>query len=611
MKVRTDSIVGKRWLPALSLAAFAAAAVSQADRQIFSADEVLAKAKETGKFTREIVDTPTRGSITSSDGVVLAGQGGGQSLAISFKNIPNSPALFLELSALTGIPASEFESLKNSGVSYRSWPIALTPQQARECEEMRSIYRAKGVNLVTEGERHYAHQEEFSAIVGAIYEGKGVAGLERSFEKELAGKPGSRVGLMDREGELLTLRSQSMESEMVPGQSIELTIDSELQKEATRAIRQAVESNGADSGVAVVLVPKTGDILAMAQWPTFDGSSQNANDASKTEIDKPGLGFNAPSMKVWEPGSTFKILTLAKALDEGVTTMGRYIQCNGSLQVIRSRAIRCDAHGGSRAHGSIDSTMAIAKSCNVCAALWARGFGHDKMVQYLDDLGLTRPTQLGLPLETAGQFNRKEPSKPLQLATMGFGQSMTVTPVGLAGAFGALANGGVRMEPRIVKAVGGNPLAPRSTGRVLTEASCNQVLDAMIQVIQSESGTGKTLRVPGYTLGGKTGTAEKVGAKFNPNGRKGYVSNFVGFVPAKSPQVVILVMVDNPRERYYGASVAGPVFVDLARASIELLGIPKEVPAPRGGPATKPTEPNISHPKPRITVTSKPSEDRP
>jgi cell division protein FtsI/penicillin-binding protein 2 len=198
-------------------------------------------------------------------------------------------------------------------------------------------------------------------------------------------------------------------------------------------------------------------------------------------------------------------------------------------------------------------------------------------------------------LETAGRINRNDFAKGLQLATFGFGQSMNVTPVALIGAFGALANRGVRMEPRLIKRIGATDSLPSSTGRILGADACDAVLKCMREVIDSDRGTGKSLRIAGYEMGGKTGTAQKITK--GPSNKKRYVSNFVGFIPAYRPKAVILVMIDDPEGQYYGASVAGPVFRDLARFTVERLRLPKTSQSVPAGPAEEPPKATKSHPK--------------
>ncbi|MCX7801072.1 MAG: penicillin-binding transpeptidase domain-containing protein, partial [Fimbriimonadales bacterium] len=243
--------------------------------------------------------------------------------------------------------------------------------------------------------------------------------------------------------------------------------------------------------------------------------------------------------------------------------------------LVGKRRISCDHHGGSRAHGAVGPEMAIAKSCNVAAATWALRIGYERYVRFLEDLGLFAKPDLTLPHETRGLFRRDEPAKQLQLATLGFGQSIGTVPVSLAAAFAMIGNHGVMVRPRLVRQIGGREQPVRELGPIVSPAAADATLKIMESVFENPHGTAAKLRLKGYVLAGKTGTAEKVGAK-----SKGYVSNFVGFVPAREPKALVLVMVDHPKRAYYGAAVAGPVFIDIAEAILQRFGIPPDRPMP-------------------------------
>ena len=279
-----------------------------------------------------------------------------------------------------------------------------------------------------------------------------------------------------------------------------------------------------------------------------------------------------------------KILTLAKALDSGKVQPNEHFYCPGEFQVTaKGKPIKCDSHHGNRAHGDLTLEDAIAKSCNISAAKWALRVGYTDFVKYIEDLGLLKKVDIGLPYETSGSFNYDDPAKQLQLACVGFGQSITVPPVNLAGAFTALANGGVRMEPRLIRQIGNQAFPPKPGVRMFREETAARVMAYMESVIETDEGTGNKLRIPGYRLAGKTGTAQRIG---RPGG--GYVSNFVGYVPAVKPRAQILVMIDHPTQNgYYGAVVAGPVFVKLAQACIRRYNIP---------PTEAVTEKTVVHP---------------
>ncbi len=540
---------------------FAATALSQANVQIFSASKTLKQAAASNRYFVSKVDFAKRGSVFSSDGKILAQNADTFELSINFSKVPNSPGFFADLASAAGITASELEGMSVGKRKSISWKTPLSLQAARQVQEVKTSWRADGVSLQRTLVRAYPLAEAASGILGRFVDEKPLTGLERSFDNLLCGTDGFQRGLVDRTGAFLPMRMSEESKVQVNGKDIVLTIDSTLQADAARAVRECVTTNKADSGVAIVYDPATGKILAMANWPSIDPSGIGDS--------KGGGDFNPNFMGTYEPGSTFKIMTLAKALDEHKLDLSAHINCTGVLQLNSAWRIRCDAHHGNRAHGSVDAQLAIAKSCNVSAATWAVRVGYKEMVGYLEALGLLSKTKLGLPGERAGLFNRNEYAKVLQIANVGFGQSMSCTPLALASAFGMLANDGVRMEPTIIESIGGVKQASLAGNQVVSKESAGEVLDIMESVIESDAGTGKGLRIPGYRLAGKTGTAQKIGG-----GSKGYVSSFVGFVPSKSPRAMILVMIDNPKGgKYYGASVAGPVFVTLAKSVIGRLQI--------------------------------------
>ena len=544
---------------------FALAALSQARVQLFSRGAILDRARETQRFTQSRVETAKRGAIFTNDGKPLAVDDDRYVLGVTFSRVPQSDGFFVDLATASGMPATEF-----SQIAYREprktkfWREHLTSIEALAVRDVKAKWRADGISLEPTGERAYPLGEAASGLVGRVREGQPEGGMESGFNGQLRGKDGKTIGLRDRTGAFLPMRIDPESVARRDGEPIVTTLDSVLQQEAAAAIKTAVEVNKADQGVALAMDPNTGDILAMANWPTFD-----PNDTSGATLQAEASDFNPNIMGGFEPGSTFKILTLAKAMDLGKVRDGDTVYCRGEKVVWADRSVHCDLHGGTRAHGAVTPALGISKSCNVAAATWAGEIGRDTFIEYLEELGLLGKQGLGLPGERAGSIFRDEYATGLQLANFGFGQSISATPVGLIGAFGMLANDGVRMIPRLVKKIGGREQEPQSAGAIVRPETAQQLMRYMEAVIESDAGTGRSLRIPGYRLGGKTGTAQR------KNRGNGYISSFVGFVPVEAPRAVILVMIDYPKAgKYYGASVAGPVFHDLARAVIRRYGIP-------------------------------------
>jgi len=581
---------------------FAAAGLSQARVQLFQRDDILDRATKSDRFLVSRKDYAKRGQILDRESRPLAQDEDTRFLTVQFSKTPRSPAFYMDLATATGIPATEFAMLAESAKAPVDWKRPIGAAQVAAVQDVKQRWRADGVGLSRSGRRSYSLGEAAAGFLGAMRDKTPLSGVELGLNQTLSGVDGKIVGILDREGNYLPMRLDRQTVRRKDGASLTLTIDSELQQAAAEAVKHAVDSNKADQGVAIVMDPKTGDILAMANWPSFD-PNKPIEPSQKGRTPE----FNGAYMSALEPGSTFKVLTLAKALDEGVVQPDDTYYCKGSIQ-IRNRVIRCDRHHGSGAHGLLDPEQAIARSCNLAAANWARKVGHDDFVHYMEQLGLMDKPGLGLPQESRGLYNYNDYTKDVQLATNGFGQSMNYTPLALTSAFCMLGNDGKRVYPRLIAKVDERDNSPRVGDQVISPESAHEVLHMMRAVFDSERGTAKSLRIPGYEIGGKTGTAQKKNFQTGDMKGGGYVSNFVGFVPADQPKAVILVMVDNPKAgQYYGASVAGPVFRSIAQTVIRRMHI-----APTSASAKEAAGDEASElPEPKVVLTPAPIEPKP
>ncbi|MBS1704952.1 MAG: penicillin-binding protein 2 [Armatimonadetes bacterium] len=551
-----------------SLLLFGSAGVSQLNRQIISAPSTLDKAAKSGRYERERIDPPRRGSILAADGQVLAQSREQYQLSLNLKRVPHTTSFATAIGEAAGVSASEIMMAIGAGQSRIAWTDVLSPSQAKNIRSVTEKYRADGVSLDPHIVRDYPQGYAVASILGTYGIGKENGGIEKSLNEALEGLPGKRVGLVDRTGAFLPARMSAKSTERIDGSDVTLTLDSSLQSAVTQHLKEAVEAHEAQSGVALVYEPSTGNIVAMANWPAPD-----------PELGKPIAGFNPNYSQVFEPGSTFKILTLAHALDRGKASLDEVIQCNGVYHFGKSYRVRCDSHHGVRGHGPVDAEKAIAKSCNIAAAQWALRLGYDDMTGYLKDLGLLNSSGIGVPksVDVAGQFNFDEYAKRQQIANVGFGQAISCAPIALASAFASLGNKGMRMQPRLIQQIGDKVTPIKKLGQVVTPGTADTVLGLMESVISSDIGTGKSLRIEGYRLAGKTGTAQKIGWG------EGHVASFVGFVPAVNPKAMVLVMIDSPKNGYYGAEAAGPVFKQTAIDLIRMYKIAPEA----GGPAQK------------------------
>lgn len=537
-------------------------ALSQAYVQGIGRNTILQKAKDTHRFIIERKEVATRGSIFTADGKPLATDDPIWQLSIQFRKVPDSAGFLTDLSAASGIPESVLTNFKlNSGNVV--WPATVSDAQARAIQTVKEKWRADGVSIGIVQGRIYPLGSKAAAVTGKLQGDQPVSGLESKFNTVLSGKDGFRSGLVDKAGHFLPMLVNPDSIQATNGGDVVTTIDSELQNSAADAIRQAVELHQADRGAIVIMAPDSGDILAMANWPSY-----NPGGARPDEPQTKWSDLAATYMCRMEPGSMFKVLTLSDALQLGKVDDSFRYDCTGEMEVGKHARVRCAEENGTRAHGLVGLKDAIAKSCNICAAKWAMKIGDSAFIDFIKSLGLLDRTGIAMPGEVPGHINLNDANKLLQSADLGFGQSITVTPIALANALSMLGNNGVRMEPRLISRIGNTSFPPKAAQTVVSAQVANQVKGYMEAVMDTEEGTGHKLRIPGYEIAGKTGTAQI------SNSSSGYVSNFCGLVPADHPRALVLVMIQHPKAGgYYGADVSGPVFRQMCLALIRRFHI--------------------------------------
>lgn len=398
-------------------------------------------------------------------------------------------------------------------------------------------------------------------VVGAVgSEGHGVEAIELKFDSTLQGKNGSRQVRVSATGEPIP-RSESHRVDPVDGRDIRLTIDRDIQHFVEVELAKMAGEQSPDSGTAVVMDVRTGDVLAMASWPAFDPKQKKASPQARR---------NRAVTDLYEPGSTFKVITAAAALEYGVPTN---VYCGGSRSVGKW-SIRC-AHGS--AHGAVDLRKMVEKSCNVAAGAIAERLGPTRLHEFITRMGLQAKTDIEFPGEEYGRLpdpvQRKDRWPTIRTVNVGFGQGVVVTPIQLLAAYAAIANDGVYNPPRLVLEAPGAKLPDRTPRRVMTEANAAALRSHMEAVVVS--GTGAKAKIAGYSVAGKTGTAQ-----IAERGRygHGYVASFVGFVPAGKPRLAILVSAWHPRKDQYGGVVSAPVFREIARQSVAYLRVQPDTP---------------------------------
>jgi cell division protein FtsI (penicillin-binding protein 3) len=416
-----------------------------------------------------------------------------------------------------------------------------------------------GVNSYPEEKRAYPQGTVAAQLVGyAGTDNKGLAGLEVQYDKRLSGKPGEQTIVRDPFGRAIDVISSTAERE---GADIFTTIDHTIQANAEAVLRQTIAHWGAKGATAVVLDPRTGAVLAMAQAPGFD-----ANRANRTPL---AVQRNRAVTDTYEPGSTFKLVTIAGALSQGLVTPSTKFRLPYSIHV----ADRVIHDAEIRPTERMTVAQILQRSSNVGAITIAeRYLGEAGLKRWMARFGFGRRTGIDLPAESRGLL----PSywSGSTIGNVPIGQGVSVTSIQLASAYAAIANGGEWVEPHLVDHVLG-AAPPRLHRRRVLAPGIDRQLRAMLKGVVSDQGTAARAAIPGYTVAGKTGTAQKPG----PNGYipGAYVATFVGMVPASNPRLVVLVSVDEPHGQIYGGLVAAPAFEQIASFDLQYLEVPPDL----------------------------------
>jgi cell division protein FtsI (penicillin-binding protein 3) len=418
-----------------------------------------------------------------------------------------------------------------------------------------------GVGFYPEELRFYPQGPVASQVLGyAGLDNKGLEGLERSFDRVLSGKPGSETIVKDPFGHPLDVVETKPER---PGGSIRLTIDDQVQANAEAVLAQTVRKWGAKAATAIVMDPHTGEVLAMANAPGF-----NANRFATTRADR---RRNRAVTDTYEPGSTFKLVTLTAALEDHVVNLHTAFTLPPTIKVADRVIHDAEARGTER----LTVKQIIEQSSNVGTVTVAERLGAGRLANWVDRFGFGKPTGIDFPGESPGFALPLDQWSGSTIGTVPIGHGIAVTPIQMARAYSTIANGGILVHPHVVERVDGRPTPIRSGRRIVSKTVAKQVLNTLRGVVLD--GTGTEAAIPGYTVAGKTGTA----AKIDPNGTYStsrYVASFVGLVPATHPRLVIMVMVDEPHGDIYGGVVAAPAFRDIARFDLQRFEVPPDAP---------------------------------
>ncbi len=421
-----------------------------------------------------------------------------------------------------------------------------------------------GIQTRLEPKRYYPNGSLAAHVLGYVgLDGQGLGGVEQSYNAKISGEPGRLFLEKDANGKPY----ESYEIASKPGQTVVLTIDQTIQYQAEQALEAAVQQSRAKSGTVIVLDPRSGEILALANAPTFD--------PNKVADTKPETRSNWALQNIYEPGSTFKVVAFSAALEKKLVKVDDHIDCQMGAITVAGRVVH-DHHP----FGSLTIAEALAKSSNVAAIKLGMRVGDETMYDYMKRFGFGSRTGIELPGETAGILRKVERWQPSSIGSLAIGQEVGVTPVQMVAAFGALANDGVRIAPHLIREVrdaqGTVVYRAQPEQRRVISAETAIALRGMLEGV-TLNGTAKLAQLDGYSAAGKTGTAQKIDPKTRSYSATKHVASFVGFAPVSNPQVAIIVVIDEPAGAYHGGDVAAPIFREVAEQILPGLGVMPDI----------------------------------
>ncbi len=546
--------------------------------QIINSSEYRQKAME--QWTKDTVVKSRRGIIYDRNGKELAISATAYEVSVSPANVKDPEAVAQALSEVLGLDEQAvLEKVKTKKAS-----VTIMKNVDSEKVKLLREKELKGLSFA-DGSKRFYPQANFAAFVLGFtnIDNEGLNGAELTYNKYLTGYPGRIINMYDAHGKELP-GSDTKYYEPKDGLNLVLTVDEVIQHFAEKHVENAWVENKAKSVTAIVMDPNNGDILAMASKPDYDNNDYKKapeqylgnwdSMSSKERQDVLNSIWRNPAVNdTYEPGSTFKIITSAVGIEEGVVKPEDKFYCAGSV-MIGGKRLKCwRSHNP---HGSQTFVEGVMSSCNPVFIAVGEKLGAEKFYKYIRAFGFGEKTNIMLPGEAPGIVRGVGAVGPVELATTSFGQGISVTPIQLITAVAAIANGGKLMEPRIAKKLIDNEgntvyeFEPRMVRQVISK----ETSDTMRSILESvvAFGTGNKAYIPGYKIAGKTGTAQKVENKVYAAGK--YISSFLGFAPANDPKVIVLVVIDEPGGAiYYGGQIAAPVVGNIMSDTLRYLDI--------------------------------------
>lgn len=513
-----------------------------------------------------------RGNIYDRNGVVLAENKTVCTISVIHSQIEDPEKVIAVLTKELGM--SE-ETVRKRVEKVSSIERIKTNVEKETGDAIRS-YELTGVKIDEDYKRYYPYNELASKVIGFTGgDNQGIIGIEVKYDEYLEGINGKILTLTDARGVEIK-NAGERRSEPVEGDDLYLSLDYNIQMYAAQAAVKVREEKQADSVSILVMNPQNGEILAMVNEPEFNLNEPFAlnteNDTELSEEEKQDalnkMWRNQCINDTYEPGSTFKIITASAALEEGKVSLSDQFNCPG-YKIVEDRRIRCHKVGG---HGAEDFTHGIMNSCNPVFIEIGLRIGSDRFCDYFEQFGLLSRTNIDLPGEASTIMHKRENIGQVELATMSFGQSFQITPIQLATTVSSIINGGNRVTPHFgveTKNAEGEVTHTFVYGQKehIVSEETSTTMRYLLEKVVSE-GSGKNAALEGFSIGGKTATSQTL-----PRSEKRYISSFLGFAPADDPQVLALIIINNPQGVYYGGTIAAPVCRDLFSNILPYLGI--------------------------------------
>jgi cell division protein FtsI (penicillin-binding protein 3) len=527
--------------------------------QLFQYSDYLARARR--QQQRIVETTPRRGSLYDRNLRELAMSVTAESCFAVPAEIGNPQLAARLLAGILGASEDEIQTRLKASRSFVWVARKLLPEQV---ERIKSLNLA-GIYFQKESRRFYPKRELAAHVIGHVnLDEEGQAGIEYKLDEQIRSRPGKLLILADARHRWYDRDEQSPAA----GASIVLTLDEKIQYIAEKELAAAAVKTRAQAGSIVVQNPSTGELLAVANWPTF-----NPNKPGERSAD---ARMNRAVSALYEPGSTFKIVTLAAAFEERLARPEEVIDCQNGAIYIAGHRIR-----DHKPFGLLNVNQVMAQSSDVGAIKLGLRLGGPKFYDYIRSFGFGRSTGIEMPGETRGLLRRVENWTPVSVGSISMGQEIGVTSMQMVSAFSVIANGGLLYPPRVVFGVRRGeeiarpaPLEPERVISPVTAATMRRILEGSIL-----DGTGYLAQLDGYTAGGKTGTAQKIDPATGRYSLTDHIASFIGFAPINSPAVTVLVTLDSPEGLYHGGDVAAPVFKRVTEQVLAYLDVPHDVPA--------------------------------